>query len=45
METTYRKLSHSGLFSIIGGLCVITLGILVVISGGLLLRRKNDLLF
>ena len=45
MEKIYKKMTHSGVLNIIGGVCAIIIGLIVIISGGLLLKNKKDILF
>lgn len=45
MEKIYRKMTHSGILSVIGGVCAIVIGVLIIISGGIMLKNKKDILF
>lgn len=45
MEKIYYKMKHSGILGIIAGTCAVVIGILVLISGVILLRNKSEILF
>lgn len=45
MEKVYFKMKHSGILGIIAGVCAIAIGILVMISGIILLKNKSEILF
>ena len=45
METIYFKMKHSGILGIIAGVCAMIIGLLVLISGIVLLKNKSDIIF
>lgn len=45
MEKIYLKMTHSGILSVIGGVCAIIIGFIMIISGGILLKNKKNILF
>ena len=45
MEKVYHKMQHSGVVNIIAGVSAIVLGVMIIVSGGVLLKNKKDLLF
>lgn len=45
MEKIYLKMTQSGILSVIGGICAIVIGFIMIISGGMLLKNKKDILF
>lgn len=49
MEKIYKSMRNSGVGSLISGILIITaglsLGIYMIVIGGVLLRRKEDLMF
>ena len=45
MENIYFKMKHSGILGIIAGVCAMIIGLLVLISGIVLLKNKSDIIF
>ncbi|MCD8152336.1 MAG: hypothetical protein LUD71_04550 [Clostridiales bacterium] len=45
MEKVYQKMTYSGAFSVIGGVCAIIIGCFVIISGGMMLKNQNKIIF
>ncbi len=45
MEKIYFKMKHSGILGIIAGACAMIIGILVLVSGIILLKNKSEILF
>ncbi len=45
MEKVYRKMTFSGALGIVGGICAIVIGLLVIISGAMMLKNRKKILF
>lgn len=45
MENIYFKMKHSGILGIIASVCAMIIGLLVLISGIVLLKNKSDIIF
>ena len=45
MEKIYFKMKHYGILGIIAGVCAMIIGLLVMISGIVLLKNKSDIIF